>query len=102
MKNSWLLNHRTLVAVGSLVLLLVILIFTDVLPIGYKQVTYPQEVDYTEMLKIQNKALPVLTCPKPSSTVKLNYHVPAERAMYNEPSRATQCPTYHVTELLYW
>jgi hypothetical protein len=99
--KKWSAKRRAGVIVIGVVLAIVVLIFFDILPIGYKHVTIPQDTAFSGTMEA--RALPILTCPEVShSIIKLHYHVPGEKQLYNTPIFSSLCPTYTRTELLYW
>jgi|GEM_PF-3072243 len=99
--NPWSLRKRVGLAVICFLILLVALVFLDVVPIGYKHVTIPQDVAYNGTLEARRG--PTFTCPPVSQpAIKLHWHKKGELQLYNEPVRSSPCPTYTYTDLLYW
>jgi hypothetical protein len=100
--NRRITAKRIVLGVTLVLALIIGLIFLDVMPIGYKHVTIPQDIAFSGTTEAQH--IPKITCPDPSASryAKFNWHVPAERDQYNQPVFSSICPTYSFHELLYW
>ena len=99
--KKYVTQHKTIFSIVAIFCLLIVLILVSVVPIGYKHVTVPTDAAFNGTAEAKRTL--AHQCPPVSQpAIKLNYHDPVERNIYNKPVISTICPTYSYTYLLYW
>lgn len=93
-----IIKHKAFVAIIVFMIIIAGLAKLDIVPIGYKHVIIRQASPPYQSMQIQQ-----ITCPPISQPIiKLHFHVPGERKSYDAPAWTSICPTYSLTNLLYW